>query len=424
MSTTRRALLAQAGALGLAGAAAADAPDADEVGSALKPWRPGRLDIHHIATGRGDSTLVVGPDGSTLLIDAGATAARAPPALAPQPSAERRPGEWIGRYVQRRLREIGGTALDFALITHQHPDHLGDVGEDTPWEPGGAYQLTGVTDVAALTPIRRLVDRGYPTYDEPVRNPGPFQANYQAFVQARARRGALVERLQPGALNQLRRKRRPAPFPSFEIRNLAVNGRVWTGAGEESRSMFPPMGSLDRADVPEENVWSAAIRVSYGGFSYFAAGDLTSDTFDGALPWRDVESAAARVAGAVDVAVTPHHGMFDSTSAASARALRPRIWIVPAWHAVHPSLSTLHRLFNPRLYPGPRDVFATGLDSAVEAAAPWLMNRLSSRRGHVVVRAASGGGSYRVVVTDNQDELDRVEASFGPFPSDRSSERR
>lgn len=42
-------------------------------------------------------------------------------------------------------------------------------------------------------------------------------------------------------------------------------------------------------------------------------------------------------------------------------------------------------------------------------------DRMDSRSGHVVVRVAPGGGSYRGVVTDNRDEGDRVIALLGPF---------
>jgi hypothetical protein len=34
----------------------------------LPPWTPGQLDIHHIATGRGNATLVIMPDGTSLLL--------------------------------------------------------------------------------------------------------------------------------------------------------------------------------------------------------------------------------------------------------------------------------------------------------------------------------------------------------------------
>lgn len=389
--------------------------EGDVVGQPLRPWRPGMLDIHHISTGRGDATLIVGPDGSTIMIDAGASLTPSPPALTTRPDDSRRPGEWIGRYAQRRLRDTGASELDVFLATHQHPDHIGDVNETTPYASGGGYRLSGVTDVDAITPIRRLIDRAYPSYNLPRPITLPFQQNYEAFVRARLARGRFVERFSVGALNQLRRDPSSTAFSEFSIRNLAVNGQVWSGEGETSRSIFPDMASLPTADIPEENVWSAAIRVSYGAFRYFAAGDLTSSTFDGVLPWRDVETAAARASGRVDVAVAPHHGVFDATGVEAVRALQPRVWIVSAWHALHPSPSTLDRVFNPRLNSGPRDVFATALDKTTDLAMPWLTGRLASREGHVVVRVAPGGATYHMVVTCNGDETDKVVRIVGPL---------
>ncbi len=38
----------------------------------LPLWKPGILDIHHINTGRGNSSLAICPDGTSILIDAGA----------------------------------------------------------------------------------------------------------------------------------------------------------------------------------------------------------------------------------------------------------------------------------------------------------------------------------------------------------------
>lgn len=384
---TRRGLLLGAAALG----AAAPLPDEDVVGQPLRPWRRGGLDIHHIATGQGDSTLIIGPDGSSLMIDAGASTTPPPASLDARPSANRRPGEWIGRYARRHLAATGEPKLDAFLVSHLHPDHI-----------------DGLYDVAAALRIGVLVDRGYPDYAYPTAWDAPFAKAYVAFVRERARTGGKVERFRVGAADQLK-------LPGAEVRNLAANGEVWTGQGDQTRRLFP--ADMASADIPDENALSAAIRLRYGAFGYFAAGDLTSNSFDGTLPWRDVETPAAQVAGPVDVAVAAHHGMFDATGADVVRALKPRAWIIPAWHVAHPSSDVLERMFSQRLYPGPRDVFATGLSPANELAHKWLTDRLSSRGGHVVVRVAPGGGSYRVVVTDNRDEGDRVISQSGPWPA-------
>ena len=412
---SRRGLLLGATALGVIAAAPAD--DVDVVGRPLRPWRRGGLDIHHIATGRGDAALVIGPDGTSLMIDAGASATPPPASLDIRPGPERRAGEWISRYARRHLTATGEARLDAFLVSHLHPDHVGDVGPDTPPAPSGAYKLSGVSDVAAALPIDLLVDRDYPDYAFPKPWDAPFARNYVAFVHERVRAGGRVERFQVGAADQFGLRRNPAAFPTFEIRNLAANGEVWTGRGTETHRLFPPVEDLPAADLPDENACSTAIRVRYGAFAYFAAGDLTSNTFDGALPWRDVETPAARVAGSVDVAVAAHHGMFDATGADVVRALRPRAWIVQGWHAAHPSTDALERMLSQRLYAGPRDVFATGLSPANELAHKWLTDRLAARGGHVVVRVAPGGESYRVVVTDNRDEADRVLSISGPWPS-------
>lgn len=45
---------------------------AQTVGEVLPPWTPGTLDVHQINTGKGDAALFIFPDGTTLLVDAGA----------------------------------------------------------------------------------------------------------------------------------------------------------------------------------------------------------------------------------------------------------------------------------------------------------------------------------------------------------------
>ena len=76
----REFLRATGGAALLSAASRLSYPLAAEAvaGSALPPWREGYLDLHHINTGRGNATLVMMPDGTSLLIDAGAATGRGP----------------------------------------------------------------------------------------------------------------------------------------------------------------------------------------------------------------------------------------------------------------------------------------------------------------------------------------------------------
>jgi beta-lactamase superfamily II metal-dependent hydrolase len=379
-------------------------------------WSRDRLEIHHISTGRGNSTLCIFPDGTTLLIDAGAVRGK-PELLAPlRPDGSRRPGEWIARYVLRRLAETRTEALDAALLTHFHPDHMGDV-TGAPRSRFGAYRLSGITDVAELVPIRRLVDRGYPNYDYPVVRHDETLDDYRAFVADARRRGMAVERFAVGSAAQFGLAHGGVSDAAFTVRNIAANGQVWNGRDDGAAALFPAPASLPPSDLPDENMCSCALKISYGPFAYFAGGDLTWTTADGDLPWRDVETPAARAAGHVDVAAVDHHGYYDGAGAGYVRALRPRVFVLQAWHATHPALSTLDRLYSTRLYPGERDVFATAIVPASAAVNERLIGRLRATTGHIVVRVAPGGESFTVDVVDDRDEADRVVATFGRYSS-------
>jgi len=341
----------------------------------LSPWQPGLLDIHHIATGRGDATLIVAPSGAMALIDAGAVMRDDPALVAPNLEGASTPGIAIANYVARTMRQTRRSGLDAVALSHLHDDHV-----------------TGLADVAARVPITSLLDRTWPDYGYP-----PFEglagSAYAAFARDWAARGKRIARLEVGTTGQLL-----ADKAGFAVRTVAASGRVWTGTGDAARKVFPLRDTLPRDDWPNENACSAAFLISYGAFRYFHGGDLSDWADAGTRPWMNALSPAAKACGRVDVAVAPHHGMFDALSSETVRALRPKTWIISAWHAAHPSIDTLERMNSARLYPGPRDIYATALHPAADLAMSRLTRRFRSRRGHVVVRV-SRGGDYEVFVT-------------------------
>ena len=385
----------------------------DSVGAPLSPWRPGHLEIHHISTGRGNCTLLIGPDGSSLMIDAGATADSLDVSTAPRPNGSLRPGQWIARYARRRLPSFNQRLNGF-LASHLHPDHIGAVTADSPSAPGGGYRLTGVTDVAQELPIDVLFDRGWPTYDYPSPQQARFATNYIAFARSRDKLGLRNERIEAGRADQVRLSRATSGTGGTEVRILACSGRVWTGRGTESAATFPDLACLMTADWPQENMCSVGLRVAYAGFRYFTAGDLTANTFDGALPWADIEGATARACGAVNVAAACHHGYFDAVGASCVRELRPAAWIIPAWHITHPGMKPLERMFSDKYYSGPRDVFLTQVMPQALTVNWRFLESAKSTSGHVVVRVYPTG-SYQIAVTDSWREDDRVLMRFGPY---------
>jgi hypothetical protein len=351
-----------------------------------------------------------------MMVDAGAIYGTTPYLSDPLPSGQRRPGEWIGRYAKRRLEASGLTAIDTFLLTHLHGDHVGYLPPDGPLSSDGTYRLTGVSDVAAIVPISRFVDRAWPDYTYPVPANGDFQKNYRAFLQAQSNAGKKIERFHPGSKDQFTLQHNSAAYPSFEIRNLIANGEVWTGEGEQTRKLFPELSTLKPADYPAENPCSCAIRLRYGKFGYYTGGDLTNDTNYGRDPWRDSESPAAEVCGPVSVAVTNHHGYFNANGDRYVRALQPQVFVIPSWDSAHPTVNVLNTLFSKAIYSRNRDVFAT-LIKQENRIANKKTDDLKSRAGHIVVRVEPGGETFSVHILSNTDESDTVTASFGPYIS-------
>lgn len=373
----------------------------------LAARRDGEMDIHHIDTGRGNCTLIITPDGTSIMIDAGSSPA-AETSSDLRPNATMRPGQWQGRYAQRH---VASGKLDYFVATHIHPDHVGDLLPDCPQTPNGPYRLTGVADVDAVLPIDTVIDRAYPDFGDTHPPASGFADNYLAFLKHRVATGERVEAALIGSDQQI-----PAQHASgFKIRFLAANGQVWTGKGEASTTQRPTLETLAPEDRPSENFYSLALRATYGRFSYFLGGDLNCDTHDGRLPWADMESPVARIAGRTEVAAADHHGYFDACGPEFVRALDAQAWVIPAWDISHPGSAQLQRMLGAWSGKATHDVFATSLLAANESANRRFTPLMKSHRGHVVVRVAPGGDSYKIYVLDSSVEDGNITAAFGPY---------
>jgi beta-lactamase superfamily II metal-dependent hydrolase len=361
----------------------------------LPPWTPGTLDFHQISTGRGNAALVVFPDGTSLLIDAGAAGDGQPiPDTDPRPDATRTPGAWIADYLLAR----GVSRLDYALLTHFHADHIG-----------------GIADVAARVPIATLIDRGH-DYLPPSSGDTTF-AMYESFLQSQRAHGMTTEPIRVGRADQIVLRRDRAAFPDVEIRTVAANGEVWNGRGDETTRIFPRLASLAVADRPSENMCSIGVRLRYGRFDLFTGGDMPGVPDAGAPAWQSVETAVARAIGPTDVHVVNHHGSIDPESELFLATLRSAVMILPSWSPTHPSQDALKRMMATRLYAGPHDIFATLLRPPTKASIGARADQLKADHGHIVVRVAPGGDSYRVYVLDDETERRPVLGVYGPYSS-------
>ena len=107
----------------------------------------GCLLVEHLPVGQGDSTLITGPQGGSMLVDGGGAV------LPDDPD----PGR---RVVAPHLRRRGIRRLDLVVVTHAHPDHLGGllyIADNWPivqlWHNGQGLETAGMQRL--LRAVRR-----------------------------------------------------------------------------------------------------------------------------------------------------------------------------------------------------------------------------------------------------------------------------
>jgi len=362
--------------------------------SEFEPWTPGTLDIHQLATGRGNAAFIRYPDGTAMLLDAGDSDPSDPANGVVDDSKP--PAETILKYL-RRMMNAENVRLDYALLTHYHPDHIG-----------------AFVALAQQLQIDEIIDRG-DAYLRPPAADRLFQ-QYRQFVDGRVASGQ-TQRVEAraGATDQVAPRRNDTA--AFEARIVSVNDRVWTGSGDTSKNRFPPLSSLSTEDQPTENMCSVTLRIKYGAFDYFTGGDQSGYPVPGAPSWHDVESDVARAIGPTDVHVVNHHGSIEGENPFWLATLKSQVMIVPAWAPTHPSPDVLKRMLSSRIYPGPRDIFITRFRSVTKATIGARASQVASDRGHVVVRVEPGGRRFWVFGLDDADDSYRVRLVKGPYLS-------
>lgn len=77
-----------------------------------------------------------------------------------KPNSSKSAPEWIVDYIHQFFPGNGPMKLDYAIITHYHDDHFGEMDRNWKKAKKGNYFLTGITEVGSLIPIKTLLDRG------------------------------------------------------------------------------------------------------------------------------------------------------------------------------------------------------------------------------------------------------------------------
>ncbi|RIV35191.1 hypothetical protein D2V08_07480 [Flagellimonas lutimaris] len=394
----------------------------------LPEWQPGFLDIHHINTGRGDAAFMVFPDGTTMLVDAGDMSETHPRTTSSRnaklvPNRSKTAPQWIVDYIDQFLPKKQERRLDYALITHYHDDHFGEMDSLRKIASGG-YQLTGVLEVGTLIPIKKLIDRGFDfpinLKDAEVQSQERFSKDsygmiptlkeYWNFITYQSEKVGLEnEALQVGSNNQIALKHHPKDYPKFSVQNIASNGNIWTGYDNSFYPLFK------EGEYPGENPLSNAIRIDFGKFNYYTGGDIAGINGFGQTDIDALESHVAPVVGPVDIATLNHHGNRDSQNPFYVRTIRPKVWIQQNWTADHPGEEVLRRITSKKLYPGDRDIFSTIMLQGTKDVIGGRLNQYKSQNGHIVVRVYDNGDTYDVYVLDDTSEEREIISKHGPY---------
>ena len=366
-------------------------PDGPSIEKAyVEDWQVGYLDIHQISTGRGNVAWMIMPDGTTMLVDMGdlGTDNYQQEIMNPRPSASKSPAEWVAQYIENFSKPLEkGTKTDYAFITHFHGDHIGSFDNTAISRPGMAYKLHGITHLAELVDIDKIVDRGWPDYNYPsaeqVSSSNGGLGNYTSFMKLRNDNGKTNEQFVVGSDTQFPLKYDPDSYPEFSVRNVAGNLDVWTGTGTGTSHM-----SFSTTD---ENEFSCAIRISYGDFSWYTGGDIKSSL---------TEDAVAKACGPTDVVVCNHHAYKDAMHNSVVRQMQAKAYVIPVWDYYHPEAEPLRWMLSTDLYPGDRMVFAAGLVENNRIRLGENGEKIKPA-GHIMVRVYEGGDTWQVFVLND-----------------------
>lgn len=387
-------------------------------------WRPGHYQAHFIYTGRGESVFHLFPDGTSLLVDCGDSMRfhQTPAEVPLLPDLSRRAGEWVARYVARVNPK--GRDVDYFHLSHYHEDHGGGAryhGARVD-APTGAYWLCGLADAARFLRFGRVVDRAWPTFDDPLDalktsrdgTPGNVRAVYAHLAAG----GTAVARFRLGARDQFRQLDAARARPGFEVFNLCANGRFVRRDGSVC-DLYAARVKGGAAAL-NENGMSCGFVVTYGAFRLFSAGDFSDRVRLPGGAERQSEDLLAEAVGPVDVAKMNHHG-HHAMFPALVRALRARVWTACVLDQQHVTDDTAGRLADRALYPGARTILptymplrrpATPFGRAFLSDVPQVVRDAPC---HLVLDVPPGGETYTLSCLSAADEAMRLKAVFGFF---------
>jgi hypothetical protein len=187
------------------------------------------------------------------------------------------------------IHQAGLTRLDYVLITHFHPDHVG-----------------GIPDVVAQVPVDTFID-----YDRPESDDASTLNWFRRYEPVRRSGRHLIVR----AGDRIPLKGMTADVVSSAGSLIT---RPLAGGGD------PNAACRDAEDQPDdgtENGRSIGVLFTLGGFRFLDLGDLSGNTLTRL-------ACPENLVGQVSVYLISHHGNYDTSVPALYAALQPRVAIM------------------------------------------------------------------------------------------------
>ncbi len=369
---------------------------ADEVGKPLALWSEGELDIHTISTGRGECLFFILPDGTTMVVDAGEFSRESSEYknVLQRPNASIRPTKVYGDYIKHFLPR-GKSAIDYMHISHFHMDHMGNLEKEYAKDESGTYTLAGVTALYHHIPFMEANDRAYGNYDglKVSSMSEAALANWRKFVDYQVARKALrASQFKVGAVNQFALKYNAAAYPTFRIENVCANCCIWKN--NQAVDIYAQKGA-----AKAENAASCGFVIRYGDFDFFTAGDIGD--------YYDYEYAVAEVVGQVEATKAHHHLSPHSNREKAQNVIKPKVLVATSFYVreIQPDKDKFGYITE-----GGCDIYCTSVGESLLTMFPTYYAKCEATSGHIVIRVAKGGESFKVYTLDDMSSDYKVKS--------------